>query len=183
MLMYLLMINWRKRQEKVFRGQFLITNKFRFLFFLFLFVSLLFIWWKFGIKCGLWLDKITEYGSNSVKVVNEVSKNVIIFSASFTLYFPYEIWGQVHFSYFKWSNCIIVFTRVKPSNVPCKFQCMTKKMRRYGRQNAYIRRDKKLKNISNMKIRSKIVPNDVFSHGIKLKPLNSGWFNIWNILI
>lgn len=75
-----------KRQEKVFRGQFLITNKFRFLFFLFLFVSLLFIWWKFGIKCGLWLDKITEYGSNSVKVVNEVSKNVIIFSASYTLF-------------------------------------------------------------------------------------------------
>lgn len=97
--------------------------------------------------------------------------------------FPTKSEDKYIFTYFKWSNCIIVFTRVKPSNIPCKFQCMTKKMRRYGRQNAYIRRDKKLKNISNMKIRSKIVPNDVFSHGIKLKPLNSGWFNIWNILI
>lgn len=97
--------------------------------------------------------------------------------------FPTKSEDKYIFTYFKWSNCIIVFTRVKPSNVPCKFQCMTKKMRRFGRQNAYIRRDKKLKNISNMKIRSKIVPNDVFSHGIKLKPLNSGWFNIWNILI
>lgn len=97
--------------------------------------------------------------------------------------FPTKSEDKYIFTYFKWSNCIIVFTRVKPSNIPCKFQCMTKKMRRYGRQNAYIRRDKKLKNISNMKIRSKIVPNDVFSLGIKLKPLNSGWFNIWNILI
>lgn len=97
--------------------------------------------------------------------------------------FPTKSEDKYIFTYFKWSNCIIVFTRVKPSNVSCKFQCMTKKMRRYGRQNAYITRDKKLKNISNMKIRSKIVPNDVFSLGIKLKPLNSGWFNIWNILI
>lgn len=97
--------------------------------------------------------------------------------------FPTKSEDKYIFTYFKWSNCIIVFTRVKPSNIPCKFQCMTKKMRRYGRQNAYITRDKKLKNISNMKIRSKIVPNDVFSLGIKLKPLNSGWFNIWNILI